>query len=255
MLLLTLGLAVLAAQSDATPFSVLLGERGPVVQNLVADEDGKTLYSLDGQGVIQAWDVAARERLWTAADAFPYTGLALGDERLVTTPGMPRRKLDNGGVTCLALDDKDKTLAIGGADGTVRFLNPKTSKVDEKNVLEGHTDAITAMAWSKSDLAVATANGELWIWAASKGKRELELEAQDAVVHSLVFGGKGKWLAAGNAQGEVRFFDTKSGARKATLTGEAGKSVRGLVIVDKGKSLAAATDAIDLWDLVALGLQ
>ena len=47
----------------------------------------------------------------------------------------------------VALDGKGKQLAVGGADGTVRFVNASSAKRDEKKVLENHGAPITALTW------------------------------------------------------------------------------------------------------------
>jgi|GEM_PF-3347285 len=165
-----------------------------------------------------------------------------------------RRVMDNGGVTCIAVDKKWKKMAVGGRNGTIRFINPVSATRDEKKIFEGHSGGITALAWDAKAfrLATASSSGELWIWSASSGKILKKLEEQEDPVCSLVFDPKGKRLAAGNGAGAVRIYNLKDGALAASLETEDASPVTGLAHVDKGKTLVTASAIITFWDLTKI---
>ena len=184
----------------------------------------------------------------------------IGDDRGTMTRlnpedvnGWSRRAMKNDGVTCAAEDASAKLLAVGGKDGTVRFVNPKSASVDDKLVFDEHRGQIVALAWdAKKGLAVASSEGELWIWSVSGKKVSTRLPDQESTVRSLCFGGKGKWLAAGDAQGLVRIYARKDGRLLATLDVEGEAPIHSLCLSDKGKTLVAAGDRVTLWDVSGL---
>ena len=165
-----------------------------------------------------------------------------------------RRAMKNNGITCLEGDSKGKLLAVGGEDGTIRFVNPKSATRDEKKIFEGHEEHITALSFDAGGkmLASASEDGVIRLWTASSGKEKLVIEAGSAI-RSVELHPKAKWVAGGDENGKVRIWSAKKGELLLTLDTESGTPVWKLIALDKGKQLAATDGkAVRIWTLPKL---
>lgn len=167
------------------------------------------------------------------------------------------RTMENGGVTSAARDPNERLVAVGGRDGSIRFLNPVSARRDEKKVLEGHAAPVTALAYDDRASALASGDeeGVVHLWRVRGGRSLWTAEGRGSAVTALAVHRKGEWLAAGFADGSIVLHGTKDGAALATLQeADAGKSVSSLVVLDKGSTLAAAAGetSVSLWDLSEL---
>ncbi len=159
--------------------------------------------------------------------------------------GWSRRAVKNQGVTALALDPKGNDLAVGGADGTVRFVGNKSCDVDEKAVFEGHESAVTVLAWHPKGKLIASADGggQIYLRDRRSGKTRRALEVPGQEITCLSFHPKGTWLAAGDGSGNVWIWSAKSGDLLAKTTiGDGSKKVTGLVVLEGGKRLVVSVD-------------
>ena len=77
------------------------------------------------------------------------------------------------------------------------------------------------------------------------------LQSGDAIVWHRAVDPKGKVVASGDADGEIKLWDVKKGELLLTLPGSEDGAVSGVAFVDKGKTLATArgTAAVTLWGL------
>jgi len=186
----------------------------------------------------------------------------IGTETGVLTRVIPReqggwstRPVRNGGVTCLAQDPRGKVLAVGGRDGTVRFVNPSSASVDDRKVFEGRAVAIAALAFDGkgTSLVAGDANGGLRLWVGNSGKSRWVVEGRGAAVTSLAFQPRGKWIAVGYANGVLELRDPEAGELRATLSPEGPDGVVKLIAadeLDKGKTLVVSLGKqLALWDL------
>ena len=183
-----------------------------------------------------------------------------------------RRSLDNGGVRAMAVDPKGKTLAVGGADGTVRFVDDSSAKVDDKHVWKGHAAPVTTIVWSDNGslLVSGDESGRVLVRAVATGKERGAFQAHTGAVQCLSLHPKGGWLASGDATGSVRCSHAESGAElarvalpKASATVEPKSAVRiqrtktgvvGLTFVEQGDRLIAAGDNLLVaFDVSAVG--
>jgi len=159
----------------------------------------------------------------------------------------------NAGVTCVAMDGKGKTLAIGGRDATVRFVGAKSANRDDEKVFEGHPEAVSAIVMdSKGTLVVSGSEaGDIRVWKFSNGKQQHLLQEQGSVIMQLAVDPKGKYLASGDEDGVIQVWDLKRGAPRVTLPAPDEGAVSGLAFVGKGKTLAAtwSSSKVTLWDL------
>ncbi len=171
--------------------------------------------------------------------------------------GWSRRAVKNRGVTALAVDPKGNDLAIGGADGTVRFVGNKSCSIDEKAVFEGHKSAVTVLAWHPKGKMIASADGggQILLRDRRSGKLRRALAVTGQEVTCLIYHPKGTWIAAGDGSGSVWIWSPKNGTLLAKTTiGDGTMKVTGLVVLDKGKRLIASVDkSLYSMDVAAVG--
>ena len=172
------------------------------------------------------------------------------------TRGWSKRKTENGGTWSLALDPKAKRLAVGGADGSVRFFDPSSAKRDEGKVFDLHKGRVTALAFGPKGklLAAGAEDGALVLVDARKAKTRKALEGHEASICALAFDPRGRWLVSGDTLGRLLLWDLKEGGHPAAFLVEAQGPVAGIGFLDKGKALVTNSGGkeVQLWDLSAL---
>ncbi|MEM8711888.1 MAG: hypothetical protein AAGG01_13125 [Planctomycetota bacterium] len=178
-------------------------------------------------------------------DRWIWIGAERGVARLMAkgVSGWSQRGVPNGGTVALAVDPKAKELALGGKDGTIRFVGNTSCDVDEKSVFEGHGASVVDVAWHPKGKLVASiaGAGEVIFHRRRGGKVDFKLEHEKASFTRLAFHPKGKWLAVGTKKGGVLVYDLK--AKKLIAEGKLPKAVGGvhsLAVLDKGRVLVAA---------------
>lgn len=167
-----------------------------------------------------------------------------------------RRATDNGGVTCMALDPKEKLIAIGGKDSSVRYAKFKTATLDRKKHHKTGMGQITAISFGSKGKTVLVGNGkgEVRMLNTSKGKQLLTLEGPEAEVRQILVHTKGKWALVGYADGKMRFFELKDGQQILELEHpKAKRGIVGLALLNKDqKLLSAGGNTVLSWDLPKL---
>ena len=157
--------------------------------------------------------------------------------------GWSTRGVKNGGVTAMALDSKAKEIAIGGEDGTIRFIGNSSCDVDEKAVFEGHDSPVGSVVWDPSGKTIVSADrkGQIRIHNRRSGKTVRMLAAPGRKLQCLVVHPKGKWLAAGAEDGSIHVWTVKDGALIATCNiADAQGGVTAMCFLKDGKTLFAA---------------
>ncbi len=186
--------------------------------------------------------------VWFGIENLGVSRLTVGDVN-----AWSRRATDNGGVTCMALDSKEKLIAIGGIDSSVRYAKFKSATIDKKKHHKTGMGPITAIAFGSKGKTVLVGGkkGEVRVLNTSKGKQLLSLEGPDAQVRKILVGGKGKWALVGYADGKLRFFELKKGKKILELEHpDAKRGIVGLVLLDKDQRLlSAGGNAVLTWDL------
>ncbi len=121
----------------------------------------------------------------------------------------------------------DSTLILGGADGSITFLDYRTNEVLSR--IEAHDTAVNSMAVGIDGirfayyLATGDADGIIKIWNVDIQTSELELlteiNAHTGSVTSLAFDQRGSILASGGADTSVRLWSMPDGGSLAVLNG------------------------------------
>jgi len=153
------------------------------------------------------------------------------------------------------MDPKGKTLAVGGEDGTLRFVGAKSASVDDKKVFQAHEGPVLAIALDPKTAHVISGSkgGSLSVWRYASNKVKHELRGHEADITSLVVDSKGKRFASGDAAGHVLVWNLAKGKLLVELELEG--AITGLVFIEKGKTLATtAADSVmvTLWDVSKL---
>ncbi len=214
---------------------------GPVAVTFCRLRDGDEHDSLGGTTVMQM----SRCMVLDPKDRWVW----LGTDRGVLTRLIPKqvssysnRDLKNGGVTCLAMDDAAKLLVAGGADGTLRYVNPQSANVDDRRVTEAHKGPVTAVAIDRKGTLIVSGSGagDLRTWRAGNGRPRDVLRESGVGIARLAIDSKGARLAVGDTQGRVEIWDLKKGERTGVLAPVGTGAVTGLVFVGKDDVLAVS---------------
>ena len=120
-----------------------------------------------------------------------------------------------------------------------------------KSILEGHTDNVTALAFSPDSRTLATGSFDdtIRLWDVETDAHKFTLTGHTGYIESVAFSPDGNTLASASRDGTVRLWDTISGAHKSTLIGYTNT----VAFSPDGKTLASAGGLnhkdIQLWDV------
>ncbi len=148
----------------------------------------------------------------------------------------------------LAFSPRDQTLAMGGADRSVRLIDVWTGT---EEVLRGHEDKVWAVAFSPDAGTVASGawSGEIRLWDREGGQPRV-LTGHTAAVRDLAFSPDGTLLASSSYDGTVRLWPLATGGDPTVLEA-GGESLRGLAFHPDGRELACGSRAgtLRIWPL------
>jgi WD40 repeat protein/DNA-binding SARP family transcriptional activator len=165
------------------------------------------------------------------------------------------------GGTALALAPDDRTLALGGPDGTVRILDTGSSRVRR---LEGrHTARVTRLAFTPDGrtLTSAAEDGKLIVWDVAEGRMRERLDAHAGTVEALAVTSDGRTAISAGIDGRVALWDLDGSRRlrrAVLLRGRFavdGFTPRGAAVSPDGRTLAVTESdgGVDLVDTATLG--
>ncbi len=152
-----------------------------IVLGVAFDPSGARLYALDSGGTLAAWDVVDETRAWEL-------------------------RLDGDGATALARDAAGAKLAVGGADGRVRIVDPRERRV--ATVLAGHQGRARCVAFdSKGSVVSGGEDGVVRVWGDDPGIPALEFDARAGPVAAVDVDASGSTIAGGGVDGRIRLWN------------------------------------------------
>ena len=117
--------------------------------------------------------------------------------------------------------------------------------------LEGHTDAVRSVAFSRDGALLASASDDntVRVWDAATGAALKTLEGHTGAVWSVVFSRDGALLASASGDHTMRVWDAATGVALKTLEGHT-NAVRSVAFSRDGALLASASldKTVRVWD-------
>jgi hypothetical protein len=159
---------------------------GRAVHGIAVSSDGGTVVT-GHRGQLRSWAVKPRPEMRTHVN----TGWLMKPGYLAVSP--------NG------------ELAVTSYRASARLWDLRQRAIIEEFHHSGYIRA-AAFSGDGRELAMSTSRiGRIVIWALESCDARAEIEADDANLMSLAFGGRGSWLAATTGQGGVCVFEVESG--------------------------------------------
>ncbi|KAH7924512.1 WD40 repeat-like protein [Leucogyrophana mollusca] len=202
----------------------LEGHSGDVL-TLAITPDGKNVISASRDGTVRVWDLSSRRATNILKLPPPTAPPSISpDGRQILSPG-------------------GKTIVIWHIDTDTSAFEP----------LQGHTDRVTAVAWSQDGkkFASISVDKNLWVWDA--GTRQLTAGPFRCENHnwSIVFSSDGRHIICGDLAGRIWIFDYQSGclASFGPLVGHT-RVVYSLVSLANGRRVASGSQdgSVCIWD-------
>ena len=161
---------------------------------------------------------------------------------------LPARRDDSFRLGFAFSPDSRTVAYCDGHNGTIILTNIESQTA--VNRLEGHTDAVVALAFSPDGRRLASGGDDrtIRIWNVAQ-RRALVITNQANVIQRLVFSPDGRTLAVGSLEQQVKLLDVDNGELRMELRGHRG-AITSLAFWPDGHSLitGSADSTVRVWD-------
>ena len=236
---------------------------------VASDSAGKVLAIGDAEGKVRVWKQRDGKPWKTLALEGPVQALAFGGENLLAAAGRDKKIKVwdltgqkqpailgcNSPILAVSLTPDGEMLAAGCEDSTVELWDPFADK--RLKILEGHTEAVTAVALSPADqnnpagkyLATGSKDRTVRIWATGDGRLLARLNGHGHWVLGLTYSPSGDILASASRDGTVRLWYPKVGQEEQLTLEGGGGWLTAVAFSPDGKTLAAACSdkTVKVW--------
>ena len=164
-------------------------------------------------------------------------------------PEGAKGRLGKGSVDEIAYSPDGNRLAVGNDIGI--WIYDAQSLV-ELDLLTGHTEGITSIAFSPNSLTLASSSYDetVRLWDITTGTLKTILTGHTKVIRSIAFSPDGSILAGAGSEKTIHLWDTMSGEYKASFRGHT-RSINSLAFSPDGRTLASGSwdNTAQLWDV------
>jgi dipeptidyl aminopeptidase/acylaminoacyl peptidase len=172
--------------------------------------------------------------------------------RSAAVPRIEPKVAPKPSIYSMAIAPDGKVLALGEFRKVVLKEAPNGA---DSAVLEGHAEAVRAVAFSSDGKTLAAAGGqpglkgEVKVWDVATRKERLSFRGHSDCIYAAAISPDGKWLATASYDKLIKLWDLASGKEVRTLKDHI-DSIYALVFTPDGARLlsGAADRTVKIWD-------
>ncbi len=236
------------------------------VNGLAFADEGRSLVSAARDGTLKVWSASSGSLLRSGAlQNRLVTSLAVMGRRAVAGHGegqialydldtasrIAQIKRNDADVWSVAFLDTPERFVTASHDWVVSVYDAK-SPTAAQFTLDGHENAVQAVAYSSSGPWIASGGADKTVRVYDVGTHDLvrTYKGLKDFVTALAFSPDGKTLAVASLDGAIKLYSTQSTRLKSQLTGHKGR-IGSLAFTPNGEVLASAADEgiVRLWDV------
>ncbi|CAD8122656.1 unnamed protein product [Paramecium sonneborni] len=243
-------------------------------QICVADDDSIQLVNLNQQQKKQI--IIGKTKKSNNLVYHPKFNLLIscGEDKMIYSWNIEAKRIigifegHQGKINSLSFSSDGLTFASSSEDKLIKLWNIENN--DQLDLKQGHIKSVKQLAISKDSLILASGGGfkdyNIILWDLIDMKYLISLEGHESNINCLDFSYCSKWLASGNEDGTIIFWDVKNPiyAKKLYVIQETSLSINWIQFSPNGKTLATKSKKkqsyesyhqIQFWNLNNIGKQ